>query len=115
MPSRSFCFVDDLVEGLIRLMASDMIMPVNIGNPCEFTILQLAELTIKVFKCVYLFYAMYHLSATVHNCQKCANKLALFEQLHSCTPNFLHCCDRCDQPVHVQRLANTQLADTNQY
>jgi UDP-glucuronate decarboxylase len=48
LPSRSFCFVDDLVEGLIKLMASDMIMPVNIGNPCEFTILQLAELTIKV-------------------------------------------------------------------
>jgi UDP-glucuronate decarboxylase len=46
--SRSFCFVNDLVEGLIQLMASDMIMPVNIGNPCEFTILQLAELTIKV-------------------------------------------------------------------
>jgi hypothetical protein len=32
-------------------MASDMIMPVNIGNPCEFTILQLAELTIKVCEC----------------------------------------------------------------
>lgn len=42
--TRSFCFVDDLVEGLVRLMASDEQMPVNLGNPGEFTMLQLAEL-----------------------------------------------------------------------
>ncbi|WP_136645062.1 UDP-glucuronic acid decarboxylase family protein [Tabrizicola sp. YIM 78059] len=42
--TRSFCYVDDLVEGLIRLMASDEKMPVNLGNPGEFTMLQLAEL-----------------------------------------------------------------------
>jgi UDP-glucuronate decarboxylase len=41
--TRSFCFVDDLVEGLIRLMASDDKMPVNLGNPGEFTMLELAE------------------------------------------------------------------------
>jgi len=43
--SRSFCFVDDLVDGLIRLMGTpeDFTGPVNLGNPNEFTILQLAE------------------------------------------------------------------------
>ena len=43
--SRSFCFVDDLVDGLIRLMETpeDFTGPVNLGNPNEFTILQLAE------------------------------------------------------------------------
>lgn len=41
--TRSFCYVDDLVEGLMRLMASDEPMPVNLGNPEEFTILELVE------------------------------------------------------------------------
>ena len=43
--TRSFCYVDDLVEGLIRLMASDdeVTGPVNLGNPGEFTIKELAE------------------------------------------------------------------------
>lgn len=43
--TRSFCYVDDLVEGLIRLMESpdDVIGPINIGNPGEFTIKELAE------------------------------------------------------------------------
>jgi len=42
--TRSFCYVDDLVEGLIRLMnADDLHQPVNLGNPGEFTIKQLAE------------------------------------------------------------------------
>lgn len=43
--TRSFCFVDDLIEGLIRLMNSDSSItgPINIGNPGEFTILELAE------------------------------------------------------------------------
>lgn len=43
--TRSFCFVDDLVEGLIRLMSSesDFLGPVNLGNPTEFTILELAN------------------------------------------------------------------------
>jgi UDP-glucuronate decarboxylase len=41
--TRSFCFVDDLVEGLIRLMNGDFIGPINLGNPGEYTILQLAQ------------------------------------------------------------------------
>lgn len=41
--TRSFCYVSDLVEGLMRLMAGDFIGPVNLGNPDEYTILQLAE------------------------------------------------------------------------
>ena len=42
--TRSFCYVDDLVEGLIRLMNSQHTGPINLGNPGEFTIRQLAEL-----------------------------------------------------------------------
>ncbi len=42
--TRSFCYVSDLVEGLIRLMNSDYIGPVNLGNPGEYTILELAQI-----------------------------------------------------------------------
>jgi len=42
--TRSFCYVDDLIDGLIRLMNSNNSGPVNIGNPKEFTILELANL-----------------------------------------------------------------------
>ncbi len=45
--TRSFCFVSDLIEGLIRLMRSDEHEPVNIGNPEEYTILQLAEAVLE--------------------------------------------------------------------
>lgn len=41
--TRSFCFVDDLVEGIWRLLNTDTADPVNIGNPREMTILQFAE------------------------------------------------------------------------
>jgi UDP-glucuronate decarboxylase len=41
--TRSFCYVSDLVEGFIRLMNGDHTGPVNLGNPGEYTILQLAE------------------------------------------------------------------------
>ncbi len=41
--TRSFCFVDDLLEGAFRLMQSDEAFPTNIGNPTEMTILQFAE------------------------------------------------------------------------
>ncbi len=41
--TRSFCFVDDLIEGIFRLLMSDEPEPVNIGNPSELTILEFAE------------------------------------------------------------------------
>lgn len=41
--TRSFCYVSDLVEGLMRLMNGEHIGPINLGNPDEYTILQLAE------------------------------------------------------------------------
>jgi UDP-glucuronate decarboxylase len=41
--TRSFCYVSDLVEGLMRLMNGDHIGPVNLGNPDEYTILELAQ------------------------------------------------------------------------
>lgn len=43
LQTRSFCYVADLVEGMMRLMNSEHIGPINIGNPGEYTILQLAE------------------------------------------------------------------------
>jgi UDP-glucuronate decarboxylase len=47
--TRSFCYVDDLIEGFVRLMnQTETVGPVNIGNPGEFTMLQLAELTLKL-------------------------------------------------------------------
>ena len=42
--TRSFCFVDDLVDGLIRLIRSDYKRPVNLGNPNEYSMLEFAEL-----------------------------------------------------------------------
>jgi UDP-glucuronate decarboxylase len=43
--TRSFCYVDDLIEGMVRMMQGpdDFVGPVNLGNPGEFTILELAE------------------------------------------------------------------------
>lgn len=46
--TRSFCYVDDLVEGIYRLLLSDYVQPVNIGNPQEITIKQFAEEIIKL-------------------------------------------------------------------
>ena len=41
--TRSFCYVDDLIEGIYRLLMSEYVMPVNIGNPSEITIKEFAE------------------------------------------------------------------------
>lgn len=46
--TRSFCYVDDLVEGIVKLLNSDYSLPVNIGNPDEITISQFAEEIIKL-------------------------------------------------------------------
>lgn len=46
--TRSFCYVDDQVEGIFRLLMSDYNLPVNVGNPDEITILQFAEEIIKL-------------------------------------------------------------------
>ena len=48
--TRSFCYVDDLVEGLMRLMGTEheVTGPINIGNPNEFTMLELAELVLDI-------------------------------------------------------------------
>jgi dTDP-glucose 4,6-dehydratase len=46
--TRSFCYVDDLIRGLYLLATSNEHMPVNLGNPGEFTILELAETVIRV-------------------------------------------------------------------
>ena len=46
--TRSFCFVDDLIDGIYRLLLSNYKLPVNIGNPDEITILQFAEEIIKL-------------------------------------------------------------------
>src|SRR3989442_8251054 len=46
--TRSFAYVDDEVAGLLALLDSDCVGPVNIGNPDEFTVLELAELVIEL-------------------------------------------------------------------
>lgn len=46
--TRSFCYVDDLIEGIFRLLMSDYVHPVNIGNPDEITIKEFAEEIIKL-------------------------------------------------------------------
>jgi dTDP-glucose 4,6-dehydratase len=46
--TRSFCYVDDLVRGMIALAESGQHQPINVGNPNEFTLLQLAEAVIEV-------------------------------------------------------------------
>lgn len=47
--TRSFQYIDDLVEGMIRMMASDnFIGPVNLGNPREFTMIELAKMVLKI-------------------------------------------------------------------
>ncbi len=46
--TRSFCYVDDEIEGIYRLLMSDVSEPVNIGNPKEMTVLELAQKIIKL-------------------------------------------------------------------
>lgn len=46
--TRSFCYVSDEIDGFLRLSKSDEHLPVNIGNPSEFTILECAQLVLKV-------------------------------------------------------------------
>jgi dTDP-glucose 4,6-dehydratase len=46
--TRSFCYVDDLVRGLVALAQSEEHLPVNIGNPAEYTLLELAQKIVEV-------------------------------------------------------------------
>jgi dTDP-glucose 4,6-dehydratase len=46
--TRSFCYVSDEVEGIVRLAASEEHLPTNIGNPCEFTMLECAKVVLEV-------------------------------------------------------------------
>ncbi|MCK5491816.1 MAG: SDR family oxidoreductase [Candidatus Omnitrophica bacterium] len=46
--TRSFCYVDDLLEGIFKVMCNEYNMPMNLGNPSEFTILELANLVLKL-------------------------------------------------------------------
>ncbi len=46
--TRSFCYISDLIEGIFRLMNSNINAPINLGNPNEFTILELARLITRI-------------------------------------------------------------------
>jgi dTDP-glucose 4,6-dehydratase len=48
LQTRSFCYIDDLVEGIVRLLFSPETEPVNLGNPGEFTILEFARMILEV-------------------------------------------------------------------
>ena len=46
--TRSFCYVSDLIDGIYRLMMSDFVEPVNVGNPDEMSVLEFAEKVIEI-------------------------------------------------------------------
>ena len=46
--TRSFCFVSDLIHGIRKLASSDVCGPINIGNPVEFTVLELAQMVKQI-------------------------------------------------------------------
>ena len=48
LQTRSFCYVADLIEGIVRMMNSNIMGPINLGNPNEFTMLELAEKVIEL-------------------------------------------------------------------
>ena len=48
--TRSFCYIDDMIYGLYKLLISDITQPVNLGNPDEMTILEFANFIIKLLK-----------------------------------------------------------------
>lgn len=45
--TRSFCYIDDLIKGILRMMEVDYKWPINLGNPAEFKIIELAQLVLK--------------------------------------------------------------------
>jgi dTDP-glucose 4,6-dehydratase len=47
--TRSFCYIDDLIRGIVKILGVDYNLPVNLGNPEEFTIIELAEKIEKIF------------------------------------------------------------------
>ena len=46
--TRSYCYIDDEVRGILALLDSEVVGPVNIGNPVEFTVLELARIVLEV-------------------------------------------------------------------
>jgi dTDP-glucose 4,6-dehydratase len=46
--TRSFCYIDDMIDGIYRLLLSNINEPVNLGNPAEFTVLELAKMIVKM-------------------------------------------------------------------
>jgi nucleoside-diphosphate-sugar epimerase len=48
--TRSFCYIDDQIDGLIKLMNSDYIYPINIGNPYELNVKELANIILNLTK-----------------------------------------------------------------
>ncbi|MDD5069255.1 MAG: SDR family oxidoreductase [Candidatus Omnitrophica bacterium] len=46
--TRSFCYIDDLIAGILKVMGAYYYLPINLGNPAEFTVLELAQLTLKL-------------------------------------------------------------------
>jgi UDP-glucuronate decarboxylase len=46
--TRSFCYIDDLIKGILRMMEVDYKWPINLGNPAEFKIIELAQLVLKI-------------------------------------------------------------------
>jgi dTDP-glucose 4,6-dehydratase len=58
MQTRSFCYVDDQVEGIFRLLHSDYVYPVNIGNPDEITIKDFADEIIDWYQSKVIYFPL---------------------------------------------------------
>ncbi|UCC95540.1 MAG: SDR family oxidoreductase [Candidatus Omnitrophota bacterium] len=48
--TRSFCYIDDLTRGILKIIQIDYALPLNLGNPCEFKIIDLAQIILKLTK-----------------------------------------------------------------
>jgi nucleoside-diphosphate-sugar epimerase len=46
--TRSFCYIDDLVKGIFKIMEADYVLPINLGNPKEFKVIDLAKIILKL-------------------------------------------------------------------
>ena len=68
--TRSFCYVSDLVEGIVRLLNADFSEPVNLGNPAEITVLQLASRPLHFLQLIadFLFHLIPELAHLGYDC-----------------------------------------------
>ena len=107
--TRSFCYITDLVEGLIKLMATpdDFTGPVNLGNPEEFTIRELAE---KVISIIGSGGGIQFLPATIDDPQQRRPDISLANQILDWTPRYKLADGLQSTVAYFTRLLDSQIA-----